>query len=60
MDSKPSRAYQKPVLERIRLVGEESAGVPNCKRTNGGGKNVTFPNPCDTLSVGKCRDNRGS
>ena len=54
------RAYKRPALERISLVGEESAAVPNCKRTNGGGRGQTYPNPCDIRSVMKCRDNRGS
>jgi hypothetical protein len=54
------RDYVKPSLERIDLAGEETAAVPNCKRSNGGGKNLTFPNPCDIRSVAKCRDNRGS
>lgn len=54
------RSYVKPVLERINLVGEATAAVPNCKQTNGGGKNKTFPNPCDILTAQKCRDARGS
>jgi hypothetical protein len=60
MDAKSKRLYQKPVIERIDLVGEEVAAVPNCKRATGGGKNQTFPNPCDTKSVAKCRDSLGS
>jgi hypothetical protein len=57
-----TRPYQKPVLERINLVGEETAAVPNCKRTTGGGKNQTFPNPCRTTGppATRCRDSRGS
>ena len=56
------RAYTRPVLERISLVGEETAAVPNCKRSNGGGKNRSFPNPCRTAGgVGnKCFDALGS
>ena len=56
------RDYVKPALERIDLVGEETAAVPNCKRTNGGGKNRSFPNPC-RISGGapvRCFDARGS
>lgn len=61
MEPKPTkRAYRKPTIERIDLVGEESAAVPNCKRTTGGGKNQTFPNPCTITGGGKCRDSRGS
>jgi hypothetical protein len=33
--------YRKPTIERISLVGEETAAVPNCKRDNGGGMNRT-------------------
>jgi hypothetical protein len=56
------RAYVKPALERISLVGEETAAVPNCKRSNGGGSGRTFPNPCRTTGgVGqRCRDALGS
>jgi hypothetical protein len=56
------RDYVKPVLERISLVGEETAAVPNCKRNNGGGRNRTFPNPCRiTGGAGvRCYDARGS
>jgi hypothetical protein len=56
------RAYGKPVLERISLVGEETAAVPNCKRTNGGGKNRSFPNPCRTTggATYRCYDALGS
>ena len=43
MNARPKRAYQKPTIERIDLVGEESAAVPNCKRTTGGGMNQTYP-----------------
>jgi len=62
MDSKSKRAYQKPVIERINLVGEETAAVPNCKRTTGGGENQTFPNPCQITGASwqRCRDLRGS
>lgn len=62
MEAKPRRAYQKPAIERIDLVGEETAAVPNCKRTTGGGKNRTFPNPC-RITGGirvRCRDSTGS
>lgn len=54
--------YRKPTIERISLVGEETAAVPNCKRDNGGGKNRTFPNACRiTGGAGnKCFDARGS
>jgi hypothetical protein len=56
------RAYKKPTLERISLVGEETAAVPNCKRANGGGKNRSFPNPCRIAggAGNKCFDARGS
>ena len=56
------RDYVKPVLERISLVGEETAAVPNCKRTNGGGKNRSFPNPCRITGGApvRCFDRRGS
>ena len=56
------RNYVKPVLERISLVGEETAAVPNCKRANGGGKNRSFPNPCRITGGGgvRCYDARGS
>jgi hypothetical protein len=54
--------YRKPTIERIDLVGEEAAAVPNCKRNNGGGKNRSFPNPCRiTGGAGlRCFDARGS
>jgi hypothetical protein len=54
--------YRRPTIERIDLVGEEMAAVPNCKRTNGGGKNRSFPNPCRiTGGAGvRCFDQRGS
>ena len=57
--------YRKPMIERVNLVGEETAAVPNCKRDNGGGMNRTYPNPCrtewfwDLLGV-RCRESRGS
>jgi hypothetical protein len=56
------RDYVKPVLERISLLGEESAAVPNCKRSNGGGKNRSFPNPCRITGGApvRCFDARGS
>lgn len=62
MEHRPKRPYQKPTIERIDLVGEEMAGVPNCKRTTGGGKNQTFPNPCRITGGApvRCRDSRGS
>ena len=56
------RLYTKPMVEQITLAGEETAAVPNCKRTNGGGKNRSFPNPC-RISGGapvRCFDARGS
>ena len=59
MNARPKRAYQKPTIERIDLVGEESAAVPNCKRTTGGGRNRTFPNPCRITGT-RCRDSKGS
>lgn len=63
MTMKPEkRTYVKPTLERISLVGEETAAVPNCKRSNGGGKNRSFPNPCRTAGGAgtKCFDALGS
>lgn len=56
------RAYRKPAIERIDLVGEETAAVPNCKRNNGGGKNRSFPNPCRTTGGAgvRCFDQIGS
>ena len=56
------RDYVKPVIERISLVGEETAAVPNCKRSNGGGKNRSFPNPCRTTGGAgvRCFDALGS
>jgi hypothetical protein len=61
MTVKPGkRAYVKPALERIGLVGEETAAVPNCKRDNGGGKSRTFPNPCRTTGGTRCYDALGS
>jgi hypothetical protein len=53
------RDYVKPTIERISLVGEETAAVPNCKRTNGGGMNRSFPNPC-AIFFARCYDARGS
>jgi len=56
------RLYTKPTIEQIALAGEETAAVPNCKRTNGGGKNRSYPNPC-RISGGapvRCFDARGS
>ncbi len=57
--------YRKPAIERIDLVGEETAAVPNCKRDNGGGMGRTYPNPCRTewiwdLLGMRCRESRGS
>jgi hypothetical protein len=57
--------YRKPTIERINLVGEETAAVPNCKRDNGGGMNRSYPNPCRTewfwdLFGVRCRESRGS
>jgi hypothetical protein len=61
MSVKPTKlAYKRPAIERISLAGEETAAVPHCKRSNGGGMNKTYPNPCDTRSVAKCRDDLGS
>jgi len=63
IQTKPS--YRRPTIERINLVGEETAAVPNCKRDNGGGMNRSYPNPCrtewfwDFLGV-RCRESRGS
>ena len=56
------RAYEKPTIERISLLGEETAAVPNCKRATGGGKNRSFPNPCRTSggAGNKCFDALGS
>jgi hypothetical protein len=51
------RAYRKPAVERIDLVGEETAAIPNCKRNTGGGKNRTFPNPCRITGGGGVRCN---
>jgi hypothetical protein len=54
--------YVRPALQRIDLAGEETAAVPNCKRTNGGGKNRSFPNPCRITGGApvRCFDTRGS
>jgi hypothetical protein len=57
--------YRKPMIERVNLIGEETAAVPNCKRDNGGGMNRTYPNPCRTewfwdLFGVRCRESRGS
>jgi hypothetical protein len=61
MTAKPmKRAYVKPVLERISLVGEETAAIPNCKRTNGGGRSQTYPNPCRISGGSRCSTARGS
>ena len=63
MQEKP--VYRKPTIERINLVGEETAAVPNYKRDNGGGMNRSYPNPCrtewfwDFFGV-RCRESRGS
>ena len=55
------RDYVKPALERIDLAGEETAAVPNCKRSNGGGKNRSSPTRADhRRSAVKCFDARGS
>lgn len=56
------RLYARPTIERITLVGEESAAVPNCKRATGGGKNRSFPNPCRTGggAATRCYDSLGS
>ena len=54
------RTYVRPVLERISLVAEAAATVPNCKRSNGGGKNRSFPNPCRTTGGTRCYDALGS
>lgn len=61
MDARPKRAYQKPVIERIDLTGEQSAAA-GCKRTTGGGKNQTFPNPCKITGPGgqRCKNTQGS
>lgn len=34
--AQPRLPYRKPTIERITLVGEEIAAVPNCKRDTGG------------------------
>jgi hypothetical protein len=60
MDAKPKRPYEKPVIERIELLGEEMVATPNCKRTTGGGKNMTFPSACRITGGTTCRDSRGS
>jgi hypothetical protein len=56
------RLYAKPTIEQITLASEETAAVPNCKRTNGGGKNRSYPNPCRTSGGApvRCFDARGS
>jgi hypothetical protein len=37
MNAEPVHApYRKPTVERIGLVGEATAAVPNCKRNTGG------------------------
>jgi hypothetical protein len=56
------RLYTKPMIERIALAGEETVAVPNCKRTTGGGKNRSYPNPCRTSGGPpvRCFDARGS
>lgn len=45
MNANPKRAYQKPTIERVNLIGEETT-VAGCKQTTGGGKNVSIGNPC--------------
>ncbi len=57
--------YRKPTIERISLVGEETAAVPNGKRSNWGGMNRTYPNPCRTewywnVFGVRCRESQGS
>lgn len=56
---------RKPTIERVILVGEDKAQVPNYKRDNGGGVNRTYPNLCRTewfwdLFGTRCREARGS
>jgi hypothetical protein len=56
------RSYQKPTIERIDLLAEQAVAA-SCKRTTGGGKNQTFPNPCRILSTPasqQCKTTRGS
>lgn len=61
MDTKQSkRAYHKPTIERIDLVGEETTAVPNCKQATGGGKGQTFPNKCRITGGFACKDSIGS
>jgi len=54
--------YRRPTIERINLIGEETAAVPNCKRDNGGGMNRSYPNPCRITGGApvRCFDRRGS
>lgn len=65
MNTEPAKTpYRKPTIERVDLVGEETAAIPNCKRTNGGGRGQVS-NACRTewfwdLINARCRESRGS
>lgn len=61
MDASQKQPYQKPAIERIELVGEESAAT-GCKRTTGGGKNMTFPSACRITGAPGllCKSSQGS
>lgn len=51
------RVYEKPAVERVSLAGEETAAVPNCKRSAGGGGKNQITNPC---AIPACKNARGS
>jgi len=38
--AQPRLPYRKPTIERITLVGEKIAAVPNCKRATGGARRI--------------------
>ena len=58
----PKRPYAKPTITRIELHAEQQV-VASCKTTRGGGKNMTFPNPCiisQFIPRFQCKTSRGS
>ena len=58
MEAKQKRPYQKPMIEQITLLGEETT-VVGCKQETGGGKNASIGNPCN--APGKaCKTINGS
>ena len=56
MKAKEKRPYQKPTVEQITLLGEETT-VAGCKQATGGGKGATIGTSC---RVAACKFTLGS